>query len=776
MNTQPTHSSGLDKLVGHMTEFAGAVVPVLRRYEGNQLREELALSLTGSSGASFAGAEWKSTLRVEPVSDREATFDIEWTVKLGAGNADSVGVGLGFSLADWSLQNYVLLPAAVYAGNNFEVVKMKYPPLWRHREQYRLDMPITITDLPRLSETSHVIEQTTGDVAAPCFGFYSPLRRQGFLVQTMQQTRFGNSGLFVETNADSRQASFLVTTPAVRQYRQDNTCRPLPSEDRAAQWKAGDCITLTLRACFFAAPELQTLFDRFCELRKDLNPSRCRETLPFSAAFRIVEEKYNRDNWVEQHGYYRLAPTSDTTFEVADNPINFLWQLCWVGGGQATLPLLFQGDAIARQRAWRNLEMIFEKTQAPSGLFYGIGDGQKFYSDGFDRPWPHNLHMTRKSAEWLLFAIKHFDLLRKQGRPAPAEWERRIRRLADALVRIWEKFGQFGQFTDIETGDILVGGSASCAIAPAGLARAAIWFEEPKYLAVAQASARKYYELFACKGITNGGPSEILSAPDSESCYALLESFVTLLEAAGDNCWRKASADMVRQYSTWVVSYDYRFPPGSLFGQSGARTTGVVWANIQNKHGAPGICTFSGDALLRLWRATGDALALDLLRDTAHGLPQYLSHAGQPLGARMKPGWMCERVNLSDWEGAANVGGNLFGSCFPEVSLMLTDSEIPGLYVQPDSGFFCVFDHIKAERISHADGILKLRLTNPTKFDAEVKVLCEASARCRQPLDLNALYGAPVLQIAAGESQVETFACEACFTKPVRGNAQIKTL
>ena len=419
IETEPGEPHSSRELTSFGSKFACTIHPTIRHYDGNHLCEEKLLPFAESSRAAFGGAEWHCALRAQPVSGRDGTFDLELTFAVKSGFADSAGVGVGFTFGDWSIHNYVLLPAAVDDGNNFDILSLKYPPLWRQREQYRLDMPVTITDLPRLSDTSHLIEQTTGDVAAPCFGFYSPSRRQGVLIQTAQQTSFGNSGLFVETIPDSRQARFLVTAPAVREYRQD-MCRPLPSDDRAARWEAGDRITLELRASFFAAPELQTLFDRFCDLRKDLNVSERQETLPFSAAYRIVEEKYQRDNWEETAGYFKVSPITRSTFAIADRPLCFLYQLGWVGGGQVTLPMLFQGDDRARQRAWRNLEMIFDKTQAPSGLFYGIGDGEKFYSDGFDRPWPHNLHMTRKSAEWLLFAIKHFDLLRKQGRPAPA--------------------------------------------------------------------------------------------------------------------------------------------------------------------------------------------------------------------------------------------------------------------------------------------------------------------------------------------------------------------
>jgi hypothetical protein len=246
-----------------------------------------------------------------------------------------------------------------------------------------------------------------------------------------------------------------------------------------------------------------------------------------------------------------------------------------------------------------------------------------------------------------------------------------------------------------------------------------------------------------------------LSAPDSESAFSLLESFVKLFEADGNPFWLQAAKDTLRQAATWVVSYDYEFPETSDLGRRGVHTTGAVWANIQNKHAAPAICTLSGEAMFRLWRATRDPLALDLLHDIAHGIPQYLSRADLPLNDKMQPGWICERVNLSDWEGVEGVGGQLFGSCWPEVSMMLTAVEIPGLYVQPDTGFVHVFDHLIVNEVTRLNGSVRVKLTNPTQFDADIKVLCEPSTACQQPLGLNPLYSSPRIHILAG-STVET--------------------
>jgi hypothetical protein len=733
-----------------LVPYGANLQALVRCYAGNRLSHETSLATDGSTGA--GGAQWRCAMKWTdgPALDLEVRFEVT------SGVARSAGVGVAFAFDDWPAENYLLLPAAVYKSNDFVVWATQYPPLWREPSEFRRDMPTTTTALPRLSMESPRLEQTTGDTASPCMGFFAPGRRQGFLVQTTQGSRFGNHGLTVERTPGGG-IRLLVTAPCVREWRQ-GFCRPEPSDDRAADWQAGNSLTLNFRLLLFPAERLQVLFDRYGDLRKALNPSAPREELPFSAAWQLLEEKFNRDNWVEAHGYYKLAPNNHTTFEVADDPLCFLWQLGWCGGGMMTLPMLAQGSEQTRARAWRNLEMIFDKTQAPSGFFRGIGDGARFYGDGFDRPHPHGLHMVRKSGDWLLFALKQFDLLRRQGRAVPVSWEHAIRRLADAFVRLWEQAEDFGQFVDIESGARLIGGSSAGAVVPAGLVRASQYFNEPRYLEVAEAAARRYCENCVLAGLTTGGPGDALSAPDSESCFALIESFVALLEATGEAIWAQAARDTVRQAATWVMAYDYRFPDGSLLAKSGARSTGAVWANVQNKTPAPGICTGSGDALLRLWRATGDELALDLLGEIAHNLPQFISRADRSLSPAMGPGWMCERVNTSDWEGAAGVGGNLFGSSsWVETALMLTTWEIPGLYVQPDRGFHRVFDHIVAEKLAHDGGSLTLRLTNPTALAAQVKVLCEIAADRARPLPLNALFCAPIISIPAGGAVTRVF-------------------
>src|SRR5262249_26224620 len=241
-------------------------------------------------------------------------------------------------------------------------------------------------------------------------------------------------------------------------------------------------------------------------------------------------------------------------------------------------------------------------------------------------------HLVRRSADALTFLTRQLMLLERQdrdrgGRVDPA-WTRGLGRCADAFVRLWDRYRQLGQFVNIDTGEIVVGGSTSAGLAPAGLALAAAYLKKDDYLRVARAAAQQMYDRYVRAGLTCGGPGGALQCPDSESAAALLESFVTLWEQTGDRIWVERARAAARLLAGWGVSHGLH-PLAVASGDGGGdlRTTGAVLGDAQNKHGSPGYVLLSGDALLRLYRATGEAAYLELLRDTVHGLAQYLPRA-----------------------------------------------------------------------------------------------------------------------------------------------------
>ena len=142
-----------------------------------------------------------------------------------------------------------------------------------------------------------------------------------------------------------------------------------------------------------------------------------------------------------------------------------------------------------------------------------------------------------------------------------------------------------------------------------------------------------------------------------------------------------------------------------------------------------------------------------MLEDIAHGLPQYVSRQECPIGS-MPWGGMCERVNLSDWEGKGGVGGNIFASCsWCEVGALLTVTQIPSIYVQTDRQEVTVFDHLKVEKMRSSDGRMTLKVTNPTVYPAEVKIYSETSKEARKTLMPTDVVGMQSLYLNPGETK-----------------------
>jgi hypothetical protein len=208
---------------------------------------------------------------------------------------------------------------------------------------------------------------------------------------------------------------------------------------------------------------------------------------------------------------------------------------------------------------------------------------------------------------------------------------------------------------------------------------------------------------------------------------------------------------MANQFSTWVMPYDYIFPSNSALGKLGVQTTGIVGANTQNRHGAPGICTHSGIALWRLFRATGNVRYLQLLKEIASVMPQFLSHPLRPI-EKMKIGWMSERVSTTDW--LEGIGELMYGSTWAETSLMLSFIELPGVYIQPDKSLLHVIDHIEAQIIQDKPNTLVVKLSNPTSEEANVRLFVESSELAKKPLGENALWNGRIMRLKPGESTI----------------------
>jgi hypothetical protein len=707
--------------------------------------------------------DWSVRTTTKMVAGGFDARDIEATFSLDKGTAKSVAVGVEIGLPNWSTGNFVLFPGSVYAGNRFTCVPIKYSETISP-SYVRQDAPIYIRDIARLSTGPgpSFIERLIGDMSTPAVGFVAPDRNEGLLLLTTQGCRLGDYGLALEESEDRTHAWIRLTAPGVRRLRQILAATGsvfnagmVPSEDHGADWKAGDEVTVCLRLHRFPAHRPQDLFDRLAATRKSVTgPDQPRHVLPFSQAWEMLETRFNRDIWNESlNAYAGGLPWIYMDEHPFDD--HSAVEFGWTGGGIATQALLFDGTSLSRSRARRNLETILTGAAAPSGLFNTIFESGHWRADQDLGNWKALL--PRNQGDGLFCVMKQLNLLHTQGEPIPPQWENAVRQQADALVHTWQHAGQFGFAIDSLTGDVVWGGSTSGALIPAGLARASEWFQSPEYLSAAIEAAEFYAHHDLAAGITSGGPGDALQAPDSESSYGLLQTFLTLWEVTQEARWLEYARQMGRQFASWVVSYDFRFPASSTFARADIRATGAVWANAQNIVPPPSICCASGDALFRIFRATGDPFYLDLVRDIAHGIPQYFSREDRPLrcgheGRTMPPSWVWERVQTSDWESPDVPLGEWPCALADWVSnaMMLSWIELPGIYVQPDAALVYAIDHVNARLLHQTPGAVVAELHNPTMFSARVRVFAETHAAARVPLPLNALLKRPVVMVPAG--------------------------
>lgn len=640
---------------------------------------------------------------------------------IAVSDAESVHYSVSFTMDAPIHDTYIMLPACAYDGNRFEIVQRSYPPMF-HEDEFGLDVPIRMTEVPHLKKTGDSkMEVTTGDLAVPCVCLLRKSLREAFIVYFDQGAHGHNHGITLEQTEN--QLKITITAPTSREmvyrwYAGIPSLQSNPSEDRPLCVTAGQETVIGHKVFTFPCADIPALYEVFFDIRHQYSCSEAHANLPFSRFWHWAKTEMDHNHFAE--GHYTLN-------SVAKQPVSKfgMWQPGWVGGGINSYPMLSEGDAQSIERSVSTL-LFAADCQSNAGFFYAMAAHGQIYHDCFGHyEGKYNMLLIRKHADLTFFLARQLVVMEKRGMEIPSKLYDSLRAAADALVTLWKRYGQLGQFVNAETGEILVGGSTSGAMAPAALCAAYGVLGDPIYVRTACEIAEYFYSTFTCAGVTTGGPGEILQAPDSESAAALMESYMALYEVYKDQKWLDYTKAAVHQLSSWVVNYDYQFPKESRFEKMGIHSAGSVWANVQNKHSAPGLCTISPAVLLKLYRATDDHRYLDLMQQIAHFIPQVSSYPERPMitvfGNPLAPSDICERVNMSDWEGYHGIGDSICGpGCWPTVSLMLTWLEVPGVYVRPKQGIVCTSDHVQAYLSDD-----KLCIHNPTAFEASVKVLCE---------------------------------------------------
>jgi len=736
-----------------LQSLKGKMRVMVCRYDDNKL--EKCYPFNGNK-IKINNVVWNCATSFSSSGLKKDELDITCTFNLSAGEMNSAGVAVAFDFSDWDPENYVFAPAQLYNGNRFRILPIQYPPYIHDPKDRPLDMPITTTNILHLNKDgSHAkVEMNTGNLATPMLGFFNQKRNRGFILITEQQTRFGNNGLFVEEDAgkniSNKRICFVVSAPGVREERYVMAGRAA-SGDKASNWKAGDQkITVKLKLFNFEAKNMVAFFQKVFEIRKVMSGRNSYSNItPYSEAADLIVAHHNKDKWFENDStaYYCNRPGDP-------NPYNY--QIGWNGVPVITFPELILETPERLRRVTLSFDNMLFKSQAKSGLFYAMNRNGKIFGDEHGRLAVRtNIAMTRRSMEVLYYGLMSLDLLKKRNHQSliKLQWEQGLKKCADALVKVWRKYGQFGQFINVDNLDMDVNGSTAGAYAAAGLALASKYFNKPEYLNVAEASADYYYRRDFLKGYAGGGAAEILQAPDSETPWDMVESCMTLYDITGNKKWVSMAKFAANILSTWMVSYDYKFPKGSLMSKAGTHAAGSIFASSQNNHSAPGYYILSGDMMLKLFRATGDKLYSEMYKDQSHNVIQYVGAPYNPL--RKESGMVTERVQLSDWEGKNQGSVDEHDSNMAwEILASLTSLMNPGIYLHTDDNTFLVMDHVCASVIKRNKKGVTIKITNPTAYAAVVSIFAESSKQSKKPYGLNAFDKWPKIDIQAGETKL----------------------
>ena len=105
--------------------------------------------------------------------------------------------------------------------------------------------------------------------------------------------------------------------------------------DKPKDFKAGDSVRFVFKVLVDDGERLQDLFASYLDLRDDeLLQKQQHAVYPYSYCYKVMENKFNTQNYVADWGYYAVGLRSNYFQD---------WQIGWTGGMITTYPLLFNG-------------------------------------------------------------------------------------------------------------------------------------------------------------------------------------------------------------------------------------------------------------------------------------------------------------------------------------------------------------------------------------------------------------------------------------------------
>jgi hypothetical protein len=70
--------------------------------------------------------------------------------------------------------------------------------------------------------------------------------------------------------------------------------------------------------------------------------------------------------------------------------------------------------------------------------------------------------------------------------------------------------------------------------------------------------------------------------------------------------------------------------------------------------------------------------------------------------------------------------------------------------VQPGKSYICAIDNVEAEIVQDKPRLLKVKLTNPTRANAAIRLFVESSVQARIPLGENVVKNGQIISLKPG--------------------------
>ena len=689
------HEAGYGLLAeseGRRLFYSPSPVTLLYARNGKFTRESFpAQWVAGNSGllscTDALGNEWHGEVSLCVQPDGGVSGSLRMTLVKGA--AEGVFAGLTLKPQMPLADTYICFPGYVYDGNNWDDRVKEIPRLCAAQEN-KFFIPIF-------------------GMAMPVGGFVN--RSTGVAAYFATEQNVGGYDVGYLCDCGGGEIEVTATVPLYREWQAklapyDGTWRwgfqHNPPE--GAVLAQGGSLSLPFHLTGGDCPGVPGLFDDLLSLRALWRQPHTPK-LPLSEARALVEENFNTRHWIEDL-FYAGATQMDGT-PSPDLGIG------WCSGFVTCYALLASPDPQTRARAVKMTDFICDTGLSPSGFFHpryqdGVWMEEPVLEPRADKGIFLHIRMLEDAIFYLLLA---YNDERARG-VEHANWCTALLSNLDALCVLYENHGEFGLYISRQEAKVLEGNVAAGGLCIACLAHGYRLFGDERYLRVAEAAGESYYQKFLGRGRVGAGPLDILCAADSESACMYPESYVTLYEITGEPVWLRYACDAANHFASWALCFNGVYPKGSLLDRLAVESTGNVIANVQNHHNGPGAATHSMAALLRIYRHTGDTRYLRLLEDIAGTLPQWVSQYDGHISP-LKRGMVTEQFDLSDEMNYPR--GDIWdvSVCWGATVVLLTQRDVPGVYVDVENEEMAVFDHVKAE-VCWCEGAVSLE--NPTAF------------------------------------------------------------